>query len=135
MGQKTFLRWLYVNFKTSCSPNKTEAVEWFLKQDLDREELIALSEMDLPWPPVRLKKLWQAGGQGRFLAIQVILGKPDTYFEVLEWLIAQYLDAGDTETLKRWMHSDGMRAATEKRVILLRVATLDKTRRPATPAD
>jgi hypothetical protein len=118
--------------KTSCSPVKTEALDWFLKQNLNREELIALSEMDLALPPARLKEFWQAGGQRRFFSIQVILDEPDTHFEVLEWLIAQYLDAGDTETIEQWMHSDSMQAATAKRVIVLRESTLKKIRRPAT---
>ena len=118
--------------KTSCSPVKTEALDWFLKQNLNREELIALSEIDLALPSARLKELWRAGGQGRFLAIQIILGEPNTHFEVLEWLIAQYLDAGDTETIEQWMHSDSMQAATAKRVIVLRESTLKKIRRPAT---
>ncbi|MEJ2643229.1 MAG: hypothetical protein P8010_27110, partial [Desulfosarcinaceae bacterium] len=93
---------------------------------LNREETIALSELDLNLPPDRLKTLWQAGGRDRFLAVEVILGAPQTHFETLRWMVDRYLRAGDKNTVRELMHSDSMRSVSDKRLVEFREATLAK---------
>lgn len=110
--------------KRSCTAVKTEDIEWMLARELDREEIIALSELASGLPSKSLKTLWIAKGQKRFFTIQVILGAPDTHFDSLRWMIDQYLRAGDQDTVRQLMFSDSMRSATVQRVIDFREATL-----------
>jgi hypothetical protein len=110
--------------KHACRKIDPETVDWLLAQQLNREETIALSELDLNLPPKRLQTLWLAGGRDRFLAVEVILGAPQTHFETLRWMVDQYLKAGDKNTVRELMHSDGMRSVTDKRLIEFRAATL-----------
>ena len=101
-------------------------VVWFLEQKLDREEIIVLSEWDVPWTDAQLKSLWRAGTVKRHFAVQCIMGDPDEYFDSLTWMIDQYLQTGDTDTLRQLMLSDGMRSETAVRVRKLRDSTLAK---------
>jgi hypothetical protein len=103
-----------------------ETVNWLLTLQLNREETIALSELDLNLPPERLKTLWLAGGRDRFLAVEVIIGAPQTHFETLRWMVDQYLKAGDKNTVRELMHSDGLRSVTGKGLVEFRESTLAK---------
>jgi hypothetical protein len=112
--------------KQSCQEIDPKTVNWLLAQQLNREEIIALSELKLNLPPERLKALWQAGGRDRFLAVEVIFGKPQTHFDTLRWMVEQYLQAGDKSTVRQLMFSDAMQSVTDRRLVDFREATLAK---------
>jgi hypothetical protein len=120
--------------KRSCTNMKAKDVQWILAQKLEREEIIALSDLALApgLPPESLKALWLKDGQQRFFAIQVILGDPDTHFEPLRWMIAQYLQAGDRDTVRQILFSDSLRSVSAQRVVDFREATLAQVRLPKT---
>jgi hypothetical protein len=112
--------------KHSCRGIDRATVDWLLTQELTREETIALSELALDLPPERLRTLWQAGGRRRFLAVEIILGAPLAHFETLRWMVDQYLMAGDKNTVRQLMHSDGLRSVSDERLIEFRESTLAK---------
>jgi hypothetical protein len=107
-----------------------ETVDWLLGLSLDREETIALSQLDLNLSPGRLRTLWQAGGRNRFFAVEVILGAPQTHFDLLRWMVDQHLKAGEADTVRRLMYADVMRSVTDRRLIDFREATLKKVGLP-----
>jgi hypothetical protein len=117
---------MLAGLKHSCRSIGETDLDWFLKQSLDREELIALSELDLEVPVDKAKAYWQSGGVKRFFATELIMGRPDRLFDALRWMIDQYMDAGDTDTVKQLMMSDSMRSATVPRVREFRRLTLKK---------
>lgn len=101
-------------------------VVWMLERSLDREEIIALAELDIPWTDAQLETFWQSGSVKRHFAVQCILSDPDEHFESLDWMINQYLQTGDTDTVRQFMLSDRMRSEKTARVRKLRDATLKK---------
>lgn len=111
--------------KNVLKPMPSAMLFWFLEQNLNREELIILSELDIPITDDQLKTLWQSKGIKREFAIQYTLKDPDGCFNSLKWIIAQYLEAGDTQSVKRILFSDSMRAAVAPRVTQFREAMLN----------
>ena len=70
-----------------------------LDQRLDREEVIALAELDVRLSDEELKTLWQSGAIKRNFAIQCILGNPEFHYESLSWVVDRYLEAGQTDAV------------------------------------
>jgi hypothetical protein len=120
---------LLAGLKHSCNSIGEVDVEWFLTQSLDREELIALSELNVELSIDRVKTYWKSGGPKRFFAIESIMGDPDKHFEAFCWLIDQYMKAGDTDTVRQLLMSDGMRSMTVPRIKEFRESILEKIRR------
>jgi hypothetical protein len=112
--------------KHSCRSIGEAELDWFLMQSLDREELISLSELNFEIPVDKVKAYWKSGGVKRFFAIELVMGQPDKPFDALCWMIDQYLDAGDTDTVKQLMMSDSMRSAAGPRIKEFRRLTLKK---------
>lgn len=104
-------------------------LDWFLMRSLDREELIALSELDFEVSVDKVKTFWKSGGAKRFFAIELVMGQPDRLFNALCWMIDQYMNAGDTDTVKQLIMSDSMRSVTAPRVQEFRQLTLKKLQR------
>jgi len=117
---------MLAGLKHSCHFISDRDLEWFFMQSLDREELIILSELDFTLPLDKVKAYWKSGGAKRFFAIEYIMGAPDKHFEALNWMIDQYMDAGDADTVRQLLMSDGMRTVDAPRVRKLRDATLQK---------
>jgi hypothetical protein len=117
---------MLAGLKHSCRSFGEAELDWFLRQSLDREELIALSELNFELPVEKVKTCWQSGGVKRFFAIELVMGQPDKLFDALRWMIDQYLNAGDTNTVKQLMMSDNMRSAASPRVKELCRLTLKK---------
>jgi hypothetical protein len=112
--------------KHSCRSMGENNLDWFLAQSLDREELIVLSELTLSLPFDKIKTYWKSGGVKRLFAIELIMGQPAKLFDALCWMIDQYMKAGDTDTVRQLMMSDGMRSATSPHVQKFRRSTLNK---------
>lgn len=101
-------------------------VLWMLEQKLGREEVIALAEVDVRLTDTELKAIWQSGAVKRNYALQRVLGNPDAYFDVLNWIIDQYLKNGNSDMVRQLLLSDSMRTSSSKRVKQYRETILKK---------
>ena len=128
-GKGGTVTYMLSGLKHSCRSMGETDLDWFLMQSLDREELIALSELGFDLPADKVKTYWKSGGIKRLFAIERILGQPDKLFDVLRWMIGRYMNTGDTETVKQLMMSDSMRSAAAPRVQEFRRLTLKKLHR------
>lgn len=99
---------------------------WLLEQNLDREELIALSEWGPQLTDDQLKALWKEGAKKEKYVVQVVLGNPQKYFETLQWMIDKYLKARQIDIVRQMLLSDGMRRISDNRISIYRDTTLEK---------
>jgi hypothetical protein len=118
--------YMLAGLKHPCRSIGEADLDWFLMQSLDREELIALSELDFELPVDKVKEYWKSGGAKRIFTIELIMGHPDELFDALRWMIDQLMNAGDTEMVKLLMMSDSMRSVAAPRVQKFRQKTLKK---------
>jgi hypothetical protein len=121
--------YMLAGLKHSCRSIGESNLDWFLMRSLDREELIALSELDFELAIDKVKTYWKSGGAKRFFAIELVMGQPDRLFDAFCWMIDQYMNAGDTDTVKQLIMSDSLRTVTAPRVQEFRQITLKKLQR------
>jgi hypothetical protein len=118
--------------KSAADVVGSKDVFWMLDQKLDREEIIALAQVGVQLSDAQLKTLWQSGAARRNYALQSILGDPEAYFNVLCWVMNQYLDIGDSDIARQLLLSDSLRLSSSRRVqqyrktVLQKIGTLNK---------
>jgi hypothetical protein len=105
-------------------------IQWFLEQKLDREEIIALSAIKVPLTDNQLQALWRSSAVKRNFTIERVLGDPEEYFDTLCWIVKQYLDTNDVDTVRRFMLSDNLRSTSSPRVRKFRNSVLKKIQNP-----
>jgi hypothetical protein len=93
-----------------------DSVLSFLNQKLDREEVITLSEIPATLTHEQHKQLWTSQGPQKTYVVQSVLGNPVKYFDTLRRIVQQLKQAGDGETIRQLMLSDGMRNVTKSEI-------------------
>ena len=112
--------------KISSNQTSIEDIKWFLDQELNREELIALSKLNFHISKDQLCSFWTVGGRKKTFAIEIILGDPIKYFAQLQWIIDQLLNYGQADNIRQILLSDSMRNVKDTQVAEYRDITLKK---------
>jgi hypothetical protein len=110
--------------KSSDAQTSMADLEWFLDKKLDREELIALSELEIKFSNEQLMDFWISGGRKKAFATEIMLGDPDQYLKTLQWVISQHLESGETDEVRQILLSDSIQKATADNVVQYRDQTL-----------
>lgn len=98
----------------SCTNSLSiDNIYFFLEKKMDREEVIALSEIQVKISGERLRAFYNSGGQKRAYAVQTLLGAPLTHFSTLRWIVEQLEKSGDTDEIRKILLSDTMRRITD----------------------
>jgi len=103
-----------------------DAIEWFLEQNLDREEIILLSRLRTSLTQRELVSLYDEGKKKRVYAIEHIFRKPDIYFEALCSVIDKELENRQYDKVRQLMMSDSIRRSKDQRVRQYREAVLGR---------
>lgn len=107
-----------------------DAIEWFLEQDLDREEIILLSRLRTSLDQSELVSFYDKGEKKKIYATEHIFRKPDIYFEALCSVIDKELENRQYDKVRQMMMSDSIRRCRDQRVRQYRETVLRRIENP-----
>lgn len=100
-----------------------------LNSDLDREEIILLSQLKTDFGQDELVALFNGGGRQHAYAMEYIFSSPERNFEALQAVITQMMERNQLDAVRALLMSDRIRGSTDERVQKFRQSILAKTNR------
>ena len=101
-------------------------IVWFLKQDLDREEIILLSHLKTMFEQNELISLYYTGERERKYAIQHIFHRPVVNFEALHCITDKEIENKQYDKVFQWMKSDSIQRCDDLRVKKYQVSVIEQ---------
>lgn len=97
-----------------------------LKAELDREEIILLSELKTNFTAKELVSLYKGSSRECAYALEYIFRAPEDHFEALRFIINEMLSQKQFDRARELMMSDRIRRSSDERVRKLRESVLER---------
>lgn len=97
-----------------------------LGEDLDREEIVLLSQLKTDFSDREIISLYRGNKRQREYALESIFMKPEDHFEALRFVINEMLAQGQSDRIRELLMSDRIRRSTDERVVKFRETILNR---------
>jgi len=112
--------------KTANYRLDTDEIKWFLNTDLNREEFIAITQLQANVSRTDLIDIYHASMIGRSYAIQHVFGYPDLHMNALQDIISAEIEKGRYQYVYQLMMSDRMRTTQNRALQEFREKTISQ---------
>lgn len=98
----------------------------FLKSELDREEIILLSQLKTDFTPVELMTLYKWGNRQQMYALEHVFNSPEKNTKAIRLIIDDMFEKKQFDRIRELLSSDRIRNSTDERIRKFREATLKR---------
>jgi hypothetical protein len=98
----------------------------FLNLDLDREEIILLSQLKTDFSVDELISLYKGSSRQRAYALEYIFMTPEDNFAALQFIINEMMELRQFDRVRELLMSDRIRSSTDQQVRRFRESVLEK---------
>jgi hypothetical protein len=98
----------------------------FLNADLDREEIILLSQLKTDFSGDELISLYNGNNRQRTYALEYIFMAPENNFESLQFIINEMMERQQFDRVRELLMSDRIRSSADPRIRGFRQSVLEK---------
>ena len=123
---------LLAGYRFMTVPLAQRQVKTLLSRSLGRDELVALAKAPADFSDAELRSLFAAGDAAtRFYVTETVFFRPDVYLAPIETIVADLMQKGDIDAVRRLMMSDGIRRSRDAGVREYRDQVLKKIGNPS----
>lgn len=94
--------------KLSSMSLSSKEIKALLSKHLNRDEIILAARIDCRWTQKDMIRLYLGDARQRAYVLERVFYRPDIYFQVFHYIITDHMQAGQYDTVRRWMLSDAL---------------------------